>query len=182
MPICLATHNLNKVTEFKRVLEPAVIIEHLDIEYPELRSDDPEEVVRVAALALSRKLDRPVLVEDSGLFIDALAGFPGTCTAYVFSRIGNAGILKLMKGVRDRRCWYKSAVGYCEPGGEPKSFLGVEEGSIAQAVRGKHGWGQDPIFIPKGSRKTYGECRKPGDVNVFRHKALSLLKAFLAKR
>lgn len=179
MKIHLATHNPNKLREFKQVLEPEIEVEHMDIEYPELRSDDPEEIVKMAALGLATQLGRPIVVEDSGLFIDALNGFPGTCTAYNFKRIGNEGMLRLMEKQRNRRIWYKSAIGYCEPGVEPVSFLGVEEGILAKKIRGEGGWGQDPIFIPKGKKKTYGESRKPGDVNLFRTKAIKKLRQFL---
>ena len=176
----LITGNEQKIKEFEIVLQGSgVWFEVLRAEKPELRSDDPCEIVKVAAKTFSEKLKRPAVVEDSGLFIEALKDFPGTCTKYVYERIGNAGILRLMKGVKNRRCWYKSAVGFCEPGKEPVCFLGSEEGKIAAKEKGKKGWGQDPIFIPKGKSRTYGELRKKGDVNLFRKEAIEKLKSFL---
>ncbi|MFH1590908.1 MAG: non-canonical purine NTP pyrophosphatase [archaeon] len=182
--ITLITSNPNKVKEFSQVLEPDIGVDHVELEYPELRSDDPEEIVRLAASQLADRMGKPVVAEDSGLFIDALQGFPGTCTKYVFQRIGNDGLLKVMENVdaEKRRCFYKSAVGYCEPGGKAVSFLGVEEGTIAESARGDQGWGQDPIFIPAGDSKTYGELRKDGDVNIFRRKAVEKLREFLLDR
>lgn len=182
MKINLVTHNPFKVKEFRSVLEPQISVEHIDLEYPELRSDDPEEIVKMAAMQLADKLQKSVVVEDSGLFIRALKGFPGTCTAYVFKRIGNEGLLRLLKGKKERTMHYKSAIGFCKPGGEPVSFLGIEEGRMSNKERGENGWGQDPIFIPKGKHKTYGESRKPGDVNLFRNKALKKLKAHLLNK
>lgn len=176
----LITHNDRKIEEFKTLLK-GLKFEVMKLEYPELRSNEPCEIAKTAAKALCEKIGKPVVAEDSGLFIDALGGFPGTCTAYVFKRIGNKGILRLMKGIKNRRCWYKSAVGYCAPGKEPLCFLGVEEGRIAAKEKGKKGWGQDPIFVPKGSKggKTYGELRKQGDVNLFRKEAIEKLKDYL---
>ncbi len=181
----LITGNENKVKEFQRLLEgTGITFEVLSAEKPELRSDDPCEIVKVAAKTFAEKLKKAVVVEDSGLFIEALKDFPGTCTKYVYERIGNNGILRLMKGVKNRRCRYKSAIGYCEPGKEPVCFLGSEEGRIAEREKGKNGWGQDPIFIPKGSKggKTYAETRKPGNVNEFRRRAIEELKRFLEQR
>ncbi len=176
----LITGNEQKIREFELVLKGSgIMFEVLRAEKPELRSDDPCEIVKVAAKTFAEELRKPAVVEDSGLFIEALKDFPGTCTKYVYSRIGNRGILKLMKGEKNRRCWYKSAVGYCEPGKEPVCFLGVEEGRIAEKEKGKEGWGQDPIFIPKGKSKTYGELRMAGDVNLFRKDAVEALKRYL---
>ncbi len=172
------TGNAQKIKEFKLVLK-GIDFEIIRAEKPELRSDDPCEIVKVAAKSFAERLKKAVVVEDSGLFIEALGGFPGTCTKYAYSRIGNDGILKLMKGRKGRKCWYKSAVGYCEPGRDPECFLGVEEGIIAEKEKGKNGWGQDPIFIPKGKNRTYGETRKKEDVNLFRKEAIEKFKNFL---
>ena len=178
----LITNNENKIREFELAMKgPGVKFEVLRVEKPELRSDDPCEIVKVAAKTFAERLGKAVVVEDSGLFIEALKDFPGTCTKYVYERIGNSGILKAMKGAKNRRCWYKSAVGYCKPGKEPVCFLGVEEGKIAEKEKGKNGWGQDPIFIPKGKNRTYGELREKGDVNLFRKEAVEKLKKYLRK-
>ena len=177
--ITLITSNQNKIREFKLVLEPEISVEALRLEYPEIRSDDTKEIVEVASKQLSEIIKGPVVVEDSGLFIEALKGFPGTCTKYVFERIGNKGFLTLMKGIRKRKCYYKSAVACCEPNKRPVSFLGAEEGTISKRIAGKEGWGQDPIFIPKGKKKTYGQTRSRNDVNLFRKKALVKLKNFI---
>lgn len=178
----LISGNEQKILEFRVVFKGSGIqFDVLRAEKPELRSDDPCEIVKVAAKTFAEKLRKAVVVEDSGLFIDALKGFPGTCTKYVHERIGNNGILRLMKGAKNRRCWYKSAVGYCEPGKEPVCFLGSEEGRIAGKEKGKGGWGQDPIFTPKGKSRTYGELRKKDDVNLFRKVAIGKLKYFLTK-
>ncbi len=176
----LITGNEQKIREFTLVLK-GVKFDVLRAEKPELRSDNPCEIVKVAAKIFAERLKKAVVVEDSGLFIKALKDFPGTCTKYVYNRIGNGGILQLMKGRKDRRCWYKSAVAYCWPGKEPVCFVGVEEGKIAERERGVAGWGQDTVFIPKGKSRTYGETRKPGDANLFRKEAIEKLKVFLER-
>ncbi len=180
--ILIVTSNRNKAREFLQGLEGIRGVRVEAMEYPELRSDDPREIVALASKMLAEKLNKAVVVEDSGLFITALKGFPGTCTKYVFERIGNKGLLKLMKGKRNRQCFYVSAIGYCEPGKKPATFMGREEGRIAQKERGAKGWGQDPIFIPKGKRKTYGETRTGEDINLFRKRAISRLRRFLLEK
>ncbi|MBI4143535.1 non-canonical purine NTP pyrophosphatase [Candidatus Woesearchaeota archaeon] len=131
---------------------------------------------------LANKLKKAVVVEDSGLFIKALNEFPGTCSAYIHKRIGLNGILKLMEGIKTRQCVYKSAVACCEPNKKPVSFLGEEKGKVAESITGNFGFGHDPIFIPEGSKKTYGEMRNAEEVKQFRRKAVLKLREYLLKK
>ncbi|MBI2101229.1 RdgB/HAM1 family non-canonical purine NTP pyrophosphatase [Candidatus Woesearchaeota archaeon] len=182
MIINFVTSNINKVNEFRQILEPAIKVNHIKISYPELRSDNPEEIAGHSAEMLANKLKKVVVVEDSGLFIDALNGFPGTCSAYIHKRIGLKGIIKLMKGIKNRNCTYKSAVAYCEPNKKPASFLGEEKGKVAESVRGSFGFGHDPIFIPEGSNKTYGEMEDYKEVKKFRRRAVLKLRNCLLEK
>ena len=179
--INFATGNLNKLRELKQILEPEIKVNHIKISYPEFRSDDNQEVARMSAEMISKKLNLAVVVEDSGFFIDALNGFPGIVSAYVHKRIGLEGILKLMKGVKNRKCEYKSAVAYCEPGRSAVSFLGTEKGEIAFKPRGKNGFGHDPIFIPEGSKRTYGEMKNAEELKKFRRNSVLKLKRYLIR-
>ncbi len=179
MQINLITSNLGKVKELKAYLEPGIKINHIKKEYKELRSDNPEEIAKEAAERLANQLKKPVVVEDSGLFIRALNDFPGTCSSYIHKRIGLKGILKLMENIENRECLYKSAIGYCAPGKKPISFLGIEKGAISKEIKGSHGFGHDPIFIPEGSKKTYGEMENCENLKKFRRKAAEKLKHYL---
>ena len=176
--INFVTHNKNKVREFEAILGKDVEVEQVNIDYAELRSDDPEEIVKEAVKKLADGLGKPVVVEDSGLFIKDLKEFPGTSSAYIHKRIGLKGILKLMEGIENRECMYKSAVGYCEPGKEAISFLGEEKGEIAGEIRGSYGFGHDPIFIPEGSEQTYGEMENVEEIKKFRRRAVEKLKEY----
>ena len=182
MQINLITSNLGKVKEFRAILGSDVRINHIKKEYKELRSDSSEEIARESAKRLAKEMQIPVVVEDSGLFIEALNDFPGTCSSYIHKRIGLKGILKLMENIEDRTCYYKSAVSYCEPGKEAVSFLGEEKGTIAEEIRGNNGFGHDPIFIPEGSEKTYGEMQNCEKLKRFRKRAVEKLKNYLLKR
>ena len=179
--INLVTSNLSKVEEFKVVIGTKAEIAHIYMRYKELKSDAPEDIAKDSAKMLVNEMKIPVVVEDSGLFIEALNGFPGTCSAYIHKRIGLNGILKLMEDVKDRTAYYKSAVAYCEPDKEPVAFLGEEIGDIAESVRGSYGFGHDPIFIPQGSHKTYGEMENAGYLKKFRRLAIENLMDYLEK-
>ena len=181
LTINLVTSNENKVKEVKQILEPEIRVNHIEMSYSELRSDNPQEIAEYSAEMLANKLKKPIVVEDSGLFINALNDFPGTCSAYIHKRIGLHGIIKLMEGIKNRECTYKSAVAYCEPKKKPISFLGEEKGKVAGSIRGSHGFGHDPVFIPEGSSKTYGEMEKCIELKKFRRRAVEKLRDYLLK-
>ena len=180
--INFVTSNKNKVKEFIQILEPRIKVNHIKIYYTELRSDDPQEIARMSAEMLANKLKKPVVVEDSGLFIKALNDFPGTCSAYIHKRIGLKGIIKLMQSIKNRGCVYKSAVAYCEPKKKPISFLGEENGKIAESIRGNFGFGHDPIFVPEGSNKTYGQMKNCEEIKKFRRRAVLKLREYLLNK
>lgn len=178
----LVSGNKSKIEQLVNLLTPDFEVDVCNMEYPEIQHDDPCEIAKAAAKVLANRFKKTVLVEDSGMFVPALKGFPGPWTKYSHKTIGNEGILKLMKGVKNRKAYYKSAVGVCSLGKKPVCFLGVEEGTVATKIRGKKGWGQDPIFIPKGSEKTYGEIGCVKGYYAYREKAIEKLKIFFSKK
>ncbi len=182
LTINFITSNKNKVKEFKQILEPEIKVNHVNMSYPEIRSEDSQEIARHSAKELAEKLGKIVVVEDSGLFIDALNGFPGTYSATIHKKIGLKGIIKLMKSIKNRKCTYRSAVAYCEHGKKAVSFLGEEKGKVAQSVRGSYGFGHDPIFIPEGSKKTYGEMKNCVEIKKFRRRGVMKMMEWLMKK
>lgn len=174
MKIWFITRNKNKFQEANRILSSYNIeIEMININRFELQSDDLIEIAHHSALEAYKRLKRPLIVEDAGLFIRALKGFPGPYSSYVFKTIGIKGILKLLSGVDDRYAEFVSVVAFASQRGEIFVFKGITEGKISYSARGG-GWGFDPIFIPRGYDKTYGEL---GDLkNEISHRRKSLEK------
>ncbi|MHA2407741.1 MAG: non-canonical purine NTP pyrophosphatase, partial [Candidatus Ranarchaeia archaeon] len=100
---------------------------------------------------------RPIFVEDAGLFIDSLNGFPGPYSSYVLKTLGLNGILALMKNIEERRAEFRAVVAFIHPADrEVEIFNGITKGRISGTIRGEQ-WGYDPIFIPHGQTKTYAE-------------------------
>ena len=173
--ITFITGNEHKVKEAENIFKDYDIeLEHIDLVYDELQGT-LEEVALSGAKYASRKLDRPVIVEDAGLFIKALKGFPGTYSHYVQDTLGNQGILKLMEDVSDRYAEFRSVIGYCAPNSEPKTFLGKVKGEIAVEERGDLGFAFDPLFYVPSEGKTFGELTTE-EKNQFSHRKNSLMK------
>ena len=154
----IVTSNRHKLEEASRIakryqvaLEQAPITEKLEIQ-----SNSLEEIALHAARHAYKLTRLPLVVDDSGLFIDALEGFPGPYSSYVYKKIGYEGILKLLEGDKNRRACFKTVVALIWPPIE-KIFLGETCGRISNEPRGEGGFGFDPIFVPDGHTKTYAE-------------------------
>ncbi len=156
MEVIFVTSNLGKVGEARRYLEPLgirVIQRH--ILYPEIQADELEDVAEYGAKWLAERLNIPFFLDDSGLFIEALKGFPGVYSAYAYKTLGIQGILKLLEGETNRGAYFKSVIAYWD--GELHIFRGVVNGVITKEPRGTGGFGFDPIFLPDGFSKTFAE-------------------------
>lgn len=162
--VYFVTSNQGKIESIKNILKNLNLnleIEMLKAEYPENKTDETTQgVVLAGAKYCADKYKKAVLVTDTGIFIKALNGFPGINTKFVYVRIGNEGIIKLMEGEKDREVEWILSLGYCAPGKEPAEFTYQLKGTIAEELRGDKGFGFDPIFIPNGYEQTFGE--KPG--------------------
>ena len=132
-------------------------LEHLDTAYPEIQADTLEETIVPGLTWLVSKYDRPVMIDDSGFFVDALKGFPGVFSSYVFKAIGCEGILRLMDGMPNRSARFECCIGFMAPGDEPSIAKGVAKGTVSHEMRGSGGFGYDPIFMNEGHTKTYAE-------------------------
>jgi XTP/dITP diphosphohydrolase len=141
--IYFVTSNKGKFAEARAVFVDLV---QKNIGYPELQADTLEEVVAFGLVDVTARLKGPVIIEDAGIFIEGLKGFPGVYSAYVQKTLGNPSILKLMEVVEDRRAYFASVVGYVEPGIAPVTFRGEVWGTIGFEARGTMGFGYDPIF------------------------------------
>ena len=152
MKLKVITSNPGKVAEFQKAFaDMGVEMEHIRLPYDEIQTSELEEVVKKGMEEIRSKGVRDFIIDDSGLFIDALKGFPGVYPAYGQKTIGNDGILKLMEGVEDRKATFKCCIG-CDIDGQTIIVTGTCDGYIIHEARGNEGFGYDPIFSPDGKR------------------------------
>lgn len=155
--VYVVTKNPGKLREIRLVLEKfGFEARPVEARKLEVQSDSLEEIARTAAEHLLGKVPEPFVVEDSGLFVASLNGFPGPYSSYVYRTIGCQGLLKLLEGVSDRRAKFvcAAALGF---EGAVRVFVGEVEGTIAEKPRGSGGFGFDPIFVPLGCARTFAE-------------------------
>ena len=170
--LIFATSNLHKLHEVKFILEEyPLIIEQRPLKGIEIQSDDLEEVATTSVLWAVQRSGAPTFVEDTGLFIEALKGFPGVFASYVYKTIGKRGLLKLLAGENNRKAIFKSVIAYCAPNKKPVCFLGEVPGRISLNERGNHGFGFDAVFEPEpGGGETFGEMGVD-EKNRYSHRA-----------
>jgi XTP/dITP diphosphohydrolase len=177
--IFFATNNFHKFNEARRVLaESKIAVGMLRVKALEIQSDSLSDIAQASAIDAFRRCSLPVIVEDAGLFVNALNGFPGPYSAYVYKTVGNAGLLKLMEKVEDREATFKSTIAYYAGHGKPVCFEGEASGKVTPEERvgnGESGFGFDPVFQPDGSAKTFAEMALE-EKNGFSHRAKAISK------
>jgi XTP/dITP diphosphohydrolase len=176
--VFFATGNIHKFHEARNILTKQDIgVGMLRMKDTEIQSDSLKEIAQTSAQEVYKRASLPVIVEDAGLFIEALKGFPGPYAAYAYKTVGNMGLLKLMRDTENRKAMFKSAIAYCDSK-TTVVFEGESQGEITVAERvgnGKSGFGFDPIFQPSESAKTFAEMTLE-EKNRFSHRANAIRK------
>ena len=152
--ICFATHNEGKLKEAQKIL--GMHVQAAGFEVDEIQSLDPIEVATKKAEAYFEKLRKPIFVEDISFSFFALKGLPGTYINDFLKLLGNEGLIDLLKGKKDRKAMVQATVVYVDKDGKAHVFIGKVERSISDKPKGE-GFGWDPIFVPEGEDKTFGE-------------------------
>jgi XTP/dITP diphosphohydrolase len=178
--VFFATGNIHKFSEARSILSGyGITVGMLRVKALEIQDDSLSEIAKASVIDAFKRCHLPVIVEDAGLFINALNGFPGPYAAYAYKTIGNKGLLKLMENVDDRKATFQSAIAYCDScSAAPVCFEGEAAGKITTEERrgnGKSGFGFDPIFQPSGSEKTFAEMTIE-EKNGFSHRAKAIRK------
>lgn len=153
--VTFVTHSRDKITEAERILGQK--LEHHYVDLPEIQSVQVEDVVIFKAKKAYSELGKTVMIEDTGLYIEAWNGLPGALIKWFVENVGDQGICRMMKDYPNRRAWAKTVVATYDGRSEPMTFIGEVEGHIALTPVGKEGFGWDSIFQPNGATKTFGE-------------------------
>lgn len=178
--IFFATNNVNKFNEARRVLAVyKIAVGMLRIKALEIQSDNLEEIAKTSVVDSFQRCNLPLIVEDAGLFVETLNGFPGPYAAYVYKTIGNTGLLKLMENLKNRKATFHSFIAYCSTELKtPICFTGEVIGKITEEERRNNtnsGFGFDPIFKPAKNNKTFAEMTVE-EKNKYSHRAQALRK------
>jgi XTP/dITP diphosphohydrolase len=194
------TTNPGKAREAREYLDDAVT--QTDFDYPEIQAPELGPISAEGARAAYREVGEPVIVDDAGLFVEALDGFPGPYSSYVEETLGIERVWDVGRQEEDRRASFRCVIAYCD--GEPfdaspdpvdredrhaaaasdegdddaddalpvKLFTGRVRGTLV-APRGEGGFGYDPIFEHDG--QTLAEMDTE-EKNAISHRGRALAK------
>jgi len=176
--LVIATHNPGKLKEMRELLMPygieAVSAGELGLAEPAESGTSFKENARIKASAAATAAGLPAFADDSGLTVDALDGDPGIYSARWagpekdFRRAMQTVEDKLReRGAREhsqRNAHFVSALCLAWPDGHVDEFEGTVDGTLVWPPRGERGFGYDPMFLPSGHTRTFGEM-----TNVEKH-------------
>lgn len=186
--IVVSTGNQNKVNEIKNILKdlPFEILSKNEIGLKDIEVVEDgktlEENSIKKAKALAKEVDYIVIADDSGLFVDALNGQPGVYSSRYGGEEGNdtrnnEKLLEELKGValEKRTGRFKAVIALIKENKEILTISGQCEGRIIFEEKGNNGFGYDPLFVPNGFDKSFGELDE-NIKNQISHRAKALLK------
>ena len=192
--IIIGTHNAGKFKEICDLLPKNIIKlspKDLNIPSPEETGKSFEENSLIKAKYFTTKTDLTSISDDSGLVIDLLSGAPGIFSSRWAGLKNDFNVaiekvyeeLKRVKFKWDEKKNVKARFVSCLtiywPSGESVSSIGMVEGKISQIKKGKNGFGYDPIFIPNGYKKTFGELKPQEKLQIdHRSKAFKKISYF----
>lgn len=179
--IVVASHNLGKVREIGELLAPFAVepvsAGALGLPEPEETESTFEANALLKARAAAQGANLPALADDSGLEVMALDGAPGVLSArwggpekdfaLAMRRVEEA---LRERGAADRRARFVCVLALVWPDGREAAFEGIVEGALTFPPRGVRGFGYDPIFIPTGDARTFGEM-EPAEKHAMSHRA-----------
>jgi XTP/dITP diphosphohydrolase len=203
--LVIATHNAGKLKEMRELLMAfgieAVSAGELGLIEPAENGTSFKENARIKASAAAIASGLPAFADDSGLVVDALGGDPGIYSARWagpekdFRRAMHAVEDKLRErgahATNQRKARFVCALCLAWPDGHVEEFEAAVDGTLVWPPRGEKGFGYDPMFLPDGHARTFGEMTNaekhglPPRGKGLSHRARAFLKlaeACLAKR
>ncbi len=180
MELYFVTGNKHKFKEIAALFKDSGITlkQWTEDEKIENKDESLEQTAMQNAEKMCKKIKKPVAIDDTGVFFEAYPKFPGANPKWVFHALGYVGLLKLLEG-KSRNAYFKTVVGYCEPGKKPIAFTGELHGTIAtKAVDlDKDVLPYDRIFlIQKNKEQVFRSSLPEEEVYQTSHRTLAFRK------
>ena len=175
------TGNIHKFNEISKIFIEEKVkfqLKNSPLKTVEIQSNNNRDIAEYKLKSVKDEIKGSFLIEDAGFYVDEpLKGFPGVYSSYVFKTIGNEGIIKLIDDFRNTKAHFSAIIAlYHKASDKIYFFEGRVDGKISEKIRGKKGFGFDPIFIPdEAPDKTFGEMSIE-EKNKISHRGIALKK------
>ena len=187
--LVIASHNAGKIREITALMAPYGIGVKSAVELGFVEPEETENTfagnARIKAHAAAKAGGLPALSDDSGIMVDALDGAPGVYTAdwaetpdgrdFPMAMEKVWGLLEAQGAPEPRRAQFCCTLCIAWPDGRDMLFDGTVGGRLVWPMRGDHGFGFDPIFLPDGETQTFGEM-DPARKHAMSHRAIAFAK------
>ncbi len=179
MAIGFLTSSEKKFREAQAIIPS---LEQIQIDLDEIQHEDPKFVIKKKLEQAKAYARGEFIVEDSGLYLECLNGWPGPFTRWFLSKVEHARLYDIAACFSNHYAEAKTVIGYLDDQGRDHYFEGSVRGLIVQP-RGEFGFGWDPIFLPENATKTFAEMSfEEKNQLSMRRRALSEFRDFLAKK
>ena len=171
----LLSGNREKIRETTDILGAAgVRVVPIQAKLEEIQSSSLERIVHDKLLKAFARVGRPMMVEHTGLYLDALNGFPGGLTDHFWGAVGPARLTELFGGPADNKLHARTIVGFTD-GRNVHKFEGLVHGTIPRSPRGNPSFEWDCVFVPDGYDQTFAEMGAAKSAISMRRLALDQL-------
>ena len=153
-PFVLVTGNRGKIAEARLAL--GIEIDAVEVDLPEIQGLDLFEILQQKAEVAWEMVRRPLVVEEAGLSLLAMNGFPGPLVKWMLTAMGAEGIARTAHALGDPRAVARCALLYRDAE-RTAAAEGNTHGTLVLPGRGEHGFGWDPVFLPDGETRTFAE-------------------------
>ena len=183
MKFVIATRNTHKLEEIRSILNFQGLEICSALDFPDIPDTiEDRDTLEGNAIKKAQELcdatGLMALADDSGLEVEALDGAPGVYSARYAGEPcsyedNNTKLLRELSGKENRRARFRTVIALARPGEKPLTVEGICEGKIIEKLRGKNGFGYDPLFVPDGFSETFAEL--PAETkNKISHRAQAL--------
>lgn len=179
MDIYFVSSNQGKIDEVNAILtSPNISVYPVSLEIHEIQSNDIKKIVFDKARKAFRQIERPVLVEQTGLFITDFGNLPGGLTQIFWDSLESDKFGKIFSNIGSGQVTAKTVLAYCD-GKHIHTFEGEIDGHIVYPPRGSRTFQWDCVFQPIGYDKTFAELGEAKNDFSMRKIALTRFKSFL---
>lgn len=182
MKLTFLSSNKYKVEEAVTILQTKNIqVVGTSVKIPEIQTENVRDLVRDKALKAFSRIGRPVFVEHTGLYIEALNQLPGGLTQIFWDRLKAEGFIQLISHAKHSPVIARTMIGYCD-NQKMHFFEGEVRGTFAEQSRGPDHFQWDCIFIPDGFNQTFAEMGEKKNEISMRRQALDQFSQFLREK
>ena len=181
MTLRFLSTNPSKIEEVKKILSPNIeIISHKE-KIEEIQTEDEKKLVRDKLLKAFNKIGKPVFVEHTGLYINALNGLPAGLTQVFWDKLKADKFCEIVSTFNDKTVVAKTLIGYCD-GIDLYFFDGEISGTVPNSPQGDKNFQWDCVFVPDSYKETFAEMGFKKNEISMRAKALLKFKQFLLEK